>query len=189
MENNLLDCHLETVKSANMSHERPVNPSSPTLTKDLKRKRGRPKKQPQRLWSESWELTHFPSPKHKAAGVLLAIFYALHCWEGKDNQEEAVGPLPVKKPRGRPRGSKKVITVSQQMVEPSAGKRPRGRPRKWPQLVVQEGAAQEGNPQGSSDLNLNSTPSTQGITGKDGSRPGKTSGLRRSLSNIPATAQ
>ncbi|XP_071611738.1 high mobility group protein HMGI-C-like isoform X2 [Heliangelus exortis] len=150
MENNLLDCHLETVKSANMSHERPVNPSSPTLTKDLKRKRGRPKKQP---------------------------------------QEEAVGPLPVKKPRGRPRGSKKVITVSQQMVEPSAGKRPRGRPRKWPQLVVQEGAAQEGNPQGSSDLNLNSTPSTQGITGKDGSRPGKTSGLRRSLSNIPATAQ
>ncbi|KAM6344627.1 uncharacterized protein FN964_010294 isoform 3-T10 [Alca torda] len=132
-----------------MSNERPVNPGSSTLTEGLKRKRGRPKKQP---------------------------------------QEEIVGPLPAKKPRGRPKGSKKVTTVSGQMVEPS-GKRPRGRPRKWPQLVVQEGVSQEGNPQGSSDLNLNSAPATQGITGKDGSRPGKTTGVRRSLSNIPATAQ
>ncbi|XP_035750663.1 high mobility group protein HMGI-C-like isoform X2 [Egretta garzetta] len=132
-----------------MSNERPMNPSSSTLTEGLKRKRGRPKKQP---------------------------------------QEETVGPLPVKKPRGRPKGSKKVTTVSGQMGEPSAGKRPRGRPRKWPQLVVQ-GMSQEGNPQGSSDLNLNTAPATQGITGKDGSRPGKTTGLRRSLSNIPATAQ
>ncbi|XP_063203861.1 high mobility group protein HMGI-C-like isoform X2 [Chroicocephalus ridibundus] len=105
-----------------MSNERPVNPSSSTLTEGLKRKRGRPKKQP---------------------------------------QEEAVGPLPAKKPRGRPKGSKKVTTVSGQTVEPS-GKRPRGRPRKWPQLVVQEGVPQEGNPQGSSDLNLNSAPATQG---------------------------
>ncbi|XP_026713240.1 high mobility group protein HMGI-C-like [Athene cunicularia] len=133
-----------------MSNERPMNPSSSTLSEGLKRKRGRPKKQP---------------------------------------QEEAVGPLPVKKPRGRPKGSKKVTTVSGQMVEPSAGKRPRGRPRKWPQLAVQEGVSQGENPQGSSDLNLNSAPATQGITGKDGSRPGKTTGLRRSLSNIPATAQ
>ncbi|KAM6387458.1 uncharacterized protein J5M81_008982 isoform 2-T2 [Pluvialis apricaria] len=133
-----------------MSNERPVNTSSSTLTEGLKRKRGRPKKQP---------------------------------------QEEAAGPLPVKKPRGRPKGSKKVTAVSGQLVEPSSGKRPRGRPRKWPQPVVQEGASQEGNPQGSSDLNLNSAPATQGITGKDGSRPGKTTGLRRSLSNIPATAQ
>ncbi|KAM6344628.1 uncharacterized protein FN964_010294 isoform 4-T11 [Alca torda] len=105
-----------------MSNERPVNPGSSTLTEGLKRKRGRPKKQP---------------------------------------QEEIVGPLPAKKPRGRPKGSKKVTTVSGQMVEPS-GKRPRGRPRKWPQLVVQEGVSQEGNPQGSSDLNLNSAPATQG---------------------------
>ncbi|CAM9359481.1 unnamed protein product [Bubo scandiacus] len=149
-KNNLLDYHLETVGSANMSNERPMNPSSSTLSEGLKRKRGRPKKQP---------------------------------------QEEAVGPLPVKKPRGRPKGSKKETTVSGQMVEPSAGKRPRGRPRKWPQLAVQEGVSQGEDPQGSSDLNLNSAPATQGITGKDGSRPGKTTGLRRSLSNIPATAQ
>ncbi|KAM6121252.1 uncharacterized protein FYW35_005050 [Pterocles gutturalis] len=101
-----------------MSNERPVTPGSSMLTEGLKRKRGRPKKQPQ----------------------------------------EAVGPLPAKKPRGRPKGSKKVTTG--QMVEPSAGKRPRGRPRKW-----------------------------VSITGKDSSRPGKTTGLRRSLSTIPAAAQ
>ncbi|XP_053932820.1 high mobility group protein HMGI-C-like isoform X1 [Cuculus canorus] len=132
-----------------MSNERPVTPGSSTLAEGVKRKRGRPKKQP---------------------------------------QEEAVGPLPVKKPRGRPKGSKKVTTVSGEMVEPSAGKRPRGRPRKWPQLA-QEAAFQEGNPPGSSELNLKSVPAAQGITGKDGSRPGKTTDLRRSLSNIPAPAQ
>ncbi|KQK83491.1 high mobility group protein HMGI-C-like protein [Amazona aestiva] len=49
-------------------------------------------------------------------------------------EEGALGPLPVKKPRGRPKGSKKVTTVSGRMVEPSAGKRPRGRPRKWESL-------------------------------------------------------
>ncbi|XP_025910810.1 high mobility group protein HMGI-C-like isoform X2 [Apteryx rowi] len=130
------------------NNERPVNPASSPLTECLKRKRGRPKKQPQ----------------------------------------EAVGPLPMKKPRGRPKGSKKVNAVSQ-MVEPSAEKRPRGRPRKWPQLVIQEGVCQEGTPQGSSDSNLTAPPATQGITGKDSSRPSKTTGLRRSLSNIPATAQ
>jgi len=32
------------------------------------------------------------------------------------SQEEAVGPLPMKKPRGRPKGSKKVTTVSGQTV-------------------------------------------------------------------------
>ncbi|XP_065543210.1 high mobility group protein HMGI-C-like isoform X1 [Lathamus discolor] len=133
-----------------MSNERPMNPGSSTLAGGLKRKRGRPKKQP---------------------------------------QEGAVGPLPVKKPRGRPKGSKKVTTESGQMVEPSTGKRPRGRPRKWPQPVAEGGVSQEGNPQGSSDSNLNSAPATQGITGKDGSRPGKTTDLRRSLGTIPATAQ
>lgn len=133
-----------------MSNERPVNPSSSPLTEGLKRKRGRPKKQP---------------------------------------REEAGGQLLVKKPRGRPKGSKKASTVIGQMVEPPAGKRPRGRPRKWPQLAIQEGTSEEGSPQGSSDLNLNSAPATQGITGKDGSRPSKTTGLRKSLSNIPATAQ
>ncbi|XP_057263695.1 high mobility group protein HMGI-C-like isoform X1 [Pezoporus wallicus] len=133
-----------------MSNERPMNPGSSTLTEGLKRKRGRPKKQP---------------------------------------QEGAVGPLPVKKPRGRPKGSKKVTTVSGQIVEPSAGKRPRGRPRKWPQPVAKGGASREGNPQGSSDLNSNSAPATQGIAGKDGSRPGKTTDLRRFLGTIPATDQ
>ncbi|XP_053932821.1 uncharacterized protein LOC128853277 isoform X2 [Cuculus canorus] len=116
-----------------MSNERPVTPGSSTLAEGVKRKRGRPKKQP---------------------------------------QEEAVGPLPVKKPRGRPKGSKKVTTVSGEM----------------PQLA-QEAAFQEGNPPGSSELNLKSVPAAQGITGKDGSRPGKTTDLRRSLSNIPAPAQ
>ncbi|XP_032840023.1 high mobility group protein HMGI-C-like [Tyto alba] len=138
------------MESVNVSNERPVSPGSSTLIEGLKRKRGRPKKQP---------------------------------------QEKAVGPLPVKKPRGRPKGSKKVTTVSGEIVEPSAGKRPRGRPRKWPQPAVQEGVSQGGNPQASTDLNLSLAPATQGITGKDGSRPGKTTGLRRSLSNIPATAQ
>ncbi|XP_021135231.2 uncharacterized protein [Anas platyrhynchos] len=169
-----------------MSNERPVNPSSSPLTEGLKRKRGRPKKQP---------------------------------------REEAGGQLLVKKPRGRPKGSKKASTVIGQMVEPPAGKRPRGRPRKWPQLAIREGTSEEGSPQGSSDLNLNSAPATQAlsgenkepartegemcqtckpamvqrreesflkatcITGKDGSRPSKTTGLRKSLSNIPATAQ
>ncbi|XP_064012573.1 AAC-rich mRNA clone AAC11 protein-like [Pogoniulus pusillus] len=106
-----------------MSNEKPVNPSSPTPTEGLKRKRGRPKKQP---------------------------------------EEEDVGPLPEKKPRGRPKGSKKVTTGSGQMVEPPAAKRPRGRPRKQPQVVVQDGASHGENPQGSSDSNLNSVPATQG---------------------------
>ncbi|XP_057263698.1 uncharacterized protein LOC130598362 isoform X2 [Pezoporus wallicus] len=117
-----------------MSNERPMNPGSSTLTEGLKRKRGRPKKQP---------------------------------------QEGAVGPLPVKKPRGRPKGSKKVTTVSGQI----------------PQPVAKGGASREGNPQGSSDLNSNSAPATQGIAGKDGSRPGKTTDLRRFLGTIPATDQ
>lgn len=104
-----------------MSNERLENPGPSPLTEGLKRKRGRPKKQP---------------------------------------QEEAVGPLPEKKPRGRPKGSKKVSSVTGQMVEPPAGKRPRGRPRKWPQLVTQ-GASQESSPQGSGDMDVNSAPATQ----------------------------
>ncbi|XP_032303220.1 high mobility group protein HMGI-C-like isoform X2 [Coturnix japonica] len=98
----------------------------------------------------------------------------------KQTQEEALGPVLEKKPRGRPKGSKK--------VEPPAGKRPRGRPRKWPQLVAQ-GASQEGNPQGSGDMDVNSAPATQGITGKDGFKPSKATAVRRSLSSIATTAQ
>lgn len=124
-----------------MSNERLENPGPSPLTEGLKRKRGRPKKQP---------------------------------------QEEAVGPLPEKKPRGRPKGSKK--------VEPPAGKRPRGRPRKWPQLVTQ-GASQESSPQGSGDMDVNSAPATQGITGKDSFKPSKATAVRRSLSSIAAVAQ
>ncbi|XP_032303219.1 high mobility group protein HMGI-C-like isoform X1 [Coturnix japonica] len=106
----------------------------------------------------------------------------------KQTQEEALGPVLEKKPRGRPKGSKKVSSVTGQMVEPPAGKRPRGRPRKWPQLVAQ-GASQEGNPQGSGDMDVNSAPATQGITGKDGFKPSKATAVRRSLSSIATTAQ
>ncbi|XP_042741377.1 high mobility group protein HMG-I/HMG-Y-like isoform X1 [Lagopus leucura] len=105
-----------------MSSESLENPGPSPLTEGLKRKRGRPKKQP---------------------------------------QDDAVGSLPEKKPRGRPKGSKKMSTVTGQMVEPPAGKRPRGRPRKWPQLVTQ-GASQEGGPQGSGDMDANSASAMQG---------------------------
>ncbi|XP_021265133.1 high mobility group protein HMGI-C-like isoform X4 [Numida meleagris] len=99
----------------------------------------------------------------------------------KQLQEEAVGPLPEKKPRGRPKGSKK--------VEPPAGKRPRGRPRKWPQLVMQERASREGSPRGSGDLDANSAPAAQGIAGKDGFKPSKATAVQRALSSIAAAAQ
>ncbi|XP_042679309.1 high mobility group protein HMGI-C-like [Centrocercus urophasianus] len=132
-----------------MSSESLENPGPSPLTEGLKRKRGRPKKQP---------------------------------------QDDAVGSLPEKKPRGRPKGSKKMSTVTGQMVEPPAGKRPRGRPRKWPQLVTQ-GASQEGGPQGSGDMDTNSASATQGITGKDGFKPSKAAAVRRSLSSIAAAAQ
>ncbi|XP_064580051.1 high mobility group protein HMGI-C-like [Zonotrichia leucophrys gambelii] len=143
-----------------MSSEGAENPISSTLTQGLKRKRGRPKKQPQE------------------DGGNTAII-----------PQDAEEPQPVKKPRGRPKGSKKMTALTGGTAEPPAGKRRRGRPRKWPQAVVQEGESQEGNPLESNDLNLNSAPATQDITGKDGSRPGKTTGLRRCLSNIPAAAQ
>ncbi|XP_059712243.1 high mobility group protein HMGI-C-like [Haemorhous mexicanus] len=142
-----------------MSNKGAENPISSTLTQGVKRKRGRPKKQPQ-----------------EAGGNIAVI------------PQDAVERQPVKKPRGRPKGSKKVTVLTGGTAEPSAGKRPRGRPRKWPQAVVQ-GEPQEENPLESSDLNLNSAPATQDIAGKDGSRSGKTTGLRRCLSNIPAAAQ
>lgn len=135
-----------------MNNEEPENPMSSTLTEGLKRKRGRPKKQPQE------------------DGGNTAIV-----------PQDAVEPQPVKKPRGRPKGSKKVTGLTGGTAEPSAGKKPRGRPRKWPQTVVQEGESQGEDPLESSDLNLNSAPATQGITGKDGSRSNKTTGLRRCL--------
>ncbi|XP_066182974.1 high mobility group protein HMG-I/HMG-Y-like [Sylvia atricapilla] len=132
-----------------MSNERPENPISSALTGGLKRKRGRPKKETQE------------------DGGNTAI-----------TPQDAVESQPVKKPRGRPKGSKKVTALTGGTAEPPAGKRPRGRPRKWPQAVVQEeGESQGGNPLESSDLNLKLA--TQGITGEDGSRPGKTTGLRR----------
>ncbi|XP_072791014.1 uncharacterized protein [Taeniopygia guttata] len=142
-----------------MSNEGPENPISSTLTQGLKRKRGRPKKQPQ-----------------EDGGNTAAI------------PQDAEEPQPVKKPRGRPKGSKKMTVPTGGMAEPSAEKRQRGRPRKWTQAAVQE-ESQGGNPLESSDLNLNSAPATQDITGKDGSRSGKTTGPRRYLSNIPAAAQ
>nr|XP_006127682.1 high mobility group protein HMGI-C-like [Pelodiscus sinensis]XP_006127683.1 high mobility group protein HMGI-C-like [Pelodiscus sinensis]XP_006127684.1 high mobility group protein HMGI-C-like [Pelodiscus sinensis]XP_006127685.1 high mobility group protein HMGI-C-like [Pelodiscus sinensis]XP_006127686.1 high mobility group protein HMGI-C-like [Pelodiscus sinensis]XP_014431235.1 high mobility group protein HMGI-C-like [Pelodiscus sinensis]XP_025042789.1 high mobility group protein HMGI-C-lik len=122
--------------------------SSPLL-EPPKRKRGRPKKQPQEL----------------------------------------LGPLPLKKPRGRPKGSKKLSSSAGQTVESSAEKRPRGRPRKWPQLLIQKKETQEGYPQESSDLNSNSPPATGGMPGKESHRMGRTTGLRRPLSTTPAAPQ
>ncbi|XP_015496868.1 uncharacterized protein LOC107210488 isoform X2 [Parus major] len=148
--------HFE-MESASMSNEGPENPIASTLTEGMKRKRGRPKKKPQ-----------------EDGGNTAVI------------PQDGVEPQPVKKPRGRPKGSKKLTTITGGMKDPSAGKRPRGRPRKWPQAVVQEGESEGGNPLESSDSNLNSAPATQGLTG---SRSGKTTGLRRCLSNIPAAAQ
>ncbi|KAL2299725.1 hypothetical protein Nmel_012570 [Mimus melanotis] len=116
-----------------MSNEGPENPISSTLTEGLKRKRGRPKKQPQ-----------------EDGGNTAVI------------PQDAVEPQPVKKPRGRPKGSKKVTGLTGGTTEP-AGKKRRGRPRKWPQAVVQEGESQGGDPLESSDLNLNSAPATQGL--------------------------
>ncbi|XP_078241615.1 uncharacterized protein LOC144586749 isoform X4 [Pogona vitticeps] len=79
----------------------------PALPTELpKRKRGRPRKQPQ----------------------------------------DPAGPLPPKKPRGRPKGSKKLNTGSGQMVHTMAEKKPRGRPRKW--LIVQEDAYQKAGTEG-----------------------------------------
>ncbi|XP_027556767.1 AAC-rich mRNA clone AAC11 protein-like isoform X2 [Neopelma chrysocephalum] len=141
---------LLTVRSANMSNERPENPVLSAPTEGQKKKRGRPRKQP---------------------------------------QEDTVERPSETKPRGRPKGSKKKTTVTEETAEPPAGKRRRGRPRKWPQAVVKEGESQEGDLQGGGDSNLNSAPATQGITRKRGSRPGKTAGLKRSQSTIPATAQ
>lgn len=42
-----MDSNWQTVESASMSNEGPENPIPSTLTEGLKRKRGRPKKQPQ----------------------------------------------------------------------------------------------------------------------------------------------
>ncbi|XP_027742303.1 high mobility group protein HMGI-C-like isoform X2 [Empidonax traillii] len=140
----------QTVRSAKMSNERPDNPVSSIPTEGQKKKRGRPRKQP---------------------------------------QEDTMERLSETKPRGRPKGSKKRTTVTGETAEPPAEKRPRGRPRKWPQAVVKEGESQEGDPQESGDSNLNSAPTTQGITGKRGSKPGKTAGFKRSQTATPATAQ
>ncbi|XP_032927094.1 high mobility group protein HMGI-C-like [Catharus ustulatus] len=134
-----------------MSNERPQNPNSSTLTEGLKKKRGRPKKQPQ-----------------EDGGNTAVI------------PQDAVEPQPVKKPRGRPKGNKKASGLTGGTAKPSAGKRQRGRPRKWPQAVVQ-GESEGGNSLESSDWNLNSAPAAQGTTGKDGSRFSKTTGLRKAL--------
>nr|XP_060621773.1 high mobility group protein HMGI-C-like [Anolis sagrei ordinatus] len=98
---------------------KPVGPEPALMTAVPKRKRGRPRKQPQ----------------------------------------EIVDPLPPKKPRGRPKGSKKLSAGSGQMVHASVEKRPRGRPRKW---LVQEEEHQEGG----DDPSCNVCPATEGTSGK-----------------------
>ncbi|XP_056357621.1 high mobility group protein HMGI-C-like [Oenanthe melanoleuca] len=128
---------------------KPENSTSSTLTEGVKKKRGRPKKQPQE--------------------------------DGGNIPQDAVEPQPAKKPRGRPKGSKKATGLTGGTVEPPAGKKRRGRPRKWPQAVVQGEESEGGNPLESSDWDLNIPPATQGITGKDGSKSSKTTGVRRCL--------
>ncbi|XP_034960865.2 high mobility group protein HMGI-C-like [Zootoca vivipara] len=102
-----------------------AGPGSTVPTELPKRKRGRPRKQPQ----------------------------------------EPVGPLPPKKPRGRPKGSKKLSTGSGQMVCTSVEKRPRGRPRKW--LVVQEEEFQKASIQGRSNPSSNTSCSATEATATD----------------------
>ncbi|XP_025060170.1 high mobility group protein HMGI-C-like [Alligator sinensis] len=132
------------------NNEKQMDPGSSPPPELPKRKRGRPKKQP---------------------------------------QQEPEELVPLKKPRGRPKGSKKLNTTSGQTVDSPLAKRPRGRPRKWPQLVNPEKKPQEESPLGSNDLNSNSSLATEGTAGKDGYRTGKTAGLRRSLSTTSASPQ
>ncbi|XP_042311316.1 high mobility group protein HMGI-C-like [Sceloporus undulatus] len=124
---------------------KPTGPEPALLIEVPKRKRGRPRKQPQ----------------------------------------DPAGPLPPKKPRGRPKGSKKQSTGSGQMVHVSVEKRPRGRPRKW--LVVQEEEYQEASVEGGSDPSSDVCPATEGTSGKGCHRT--TTEFRRSLSTSLTVAQ
>ncbi|XP_053156608.1 high mobility group protein HMGI-C-like [Hemicordylus capensis] len=126
---------------------KPVGPGSALLTELPKRKRGRPRKQPQ----------------------------------------EPAEPLTPKKPRGRPKGSKKLKASSGQTVHTSVEKRPRGRPRKW--LVIQEEDCQKDSIQGSSNASSNSRPATEGTSGKECHRISRTSEFRRPLNTSSAAVQ
>ncbi|XP_032998457.1 high mobility group protein HMGI-C-like [Lacerta agilis] len=125
-----------------------AGPGSTVPTEVPKRKRGRPRKQPQ----------------------------------------EPVGPLPPKKPRGRPKGSIKLSAGSGQMVHTSVEKRPRGRPRKW--LVGQEEEFQKASIQGRSNPSSNtSCPATEGTSGKGCHRINRSTEPSRSLDSSPAVVQ
>ncbi|XP_062977663.1 high mobility group protein HMGI-C-like [Elgaria multicarinata webbii] len=126
---------------------KPAGTGSALPTEMPKRKRGRPRKQPQ----------------------------------------EPAGPLPPKKPRGRPKGSKKLSTASGQMLQASAEKRPRGRPRKW--LAVQKEEYQKVGVQRRSDPSSSTCPATEGTSGKGCRRANRTPEFRRSLTTSPAETQ
>ncbi|XP_078241614.1 uncharacterized protein LOC144586749 isoform X3 [Pogona vitticeps] len=122
----------------------------PALPTELpKRKRGRPRKQPQ----------------------------------------DPAGPLPPKKPRGRPKGSKKLNTGSGQMVHTMAEKKPRGRPRKW--LIVQEDAYQKAGTEGRiNPSSATACPTTEGTSsGKGCPRTKRVIESKRPLTTSPAMAQ
>ncbi|XP_077182057.1 uncharacterized protein LOC143832103 [Paroedura picta] len=78
--------------------------------------------------------------------------------------QESSGPLPPKKPRGRPKGSKELSASNRQKVQASAEKKPRGRPRKW--LVLQEEEYQEANAQVSSQPSSSTQSATAGTSVK-----------------------
>ncbi|KAJ7316696.1 hypothetical protein JRQ81_002858 [Phrynocephalus forsythii] len=99
---------------------KPTGQGSPLPTELPRRKRGRPRKQPQ----------------------------------------EPVEPLPPKKPRGRPKGSKKLNAGAGQMasVHTVAEKKPRGRPRKW--LILQKEEYKKAGPEG----RISPSPAPEGPT-------------------------
>ncbi|XP_034022191.1 high mobility group protein HMGI-C-like [Thalassophryne amazonica] len=85
----------------------------------------------------------------------------------RKEQQEPVGPPAVKRPRGRPLGSKnKGPRTTQKKVEPVGEKRRRGRPRKWPQKVVQE--EQQGPSEEAEEGPSHTEPSPQDPTQEEG---------------------
>ncbi|XP_061477961.1 high mobility group protein HMGI-C-like [Rhineura floridana] len=127
---------------------KPMRPGSTVVSEIPKRKKGRPRKQPQEL----------------------------------------VGPLPPKKPRGRPKGSKKLSAGSGRMVQTSVEKRPRGRPRKW--LAVQEEELQNAGIQGRSNPSSNtSCRAIEGTSGKGCQRINRSTEHSRSMDTSPTVVQ
>ncbi|KAM6475359.1 uncharacterized protein PHA67_007565 isoform 1-T2 [Liasis olivaceus] len=93
--------------------------------------------------------------------------------------QDPTGPLPPKKPRGRPKGSKKMSAGCGQMGHTSTKKKPRGRPRKW--LFVPEEEYHKTEVQGESNPVLNTCPATEGTSAKGCHMKKRATEFRRSL--------